>query len=160
MATPSPYRSLPVARREALVTRTLKTSREMRAVFIQRMVARGGGFRAVTLQSWPAEKLAKEVVRLNAESADDEGTLLNLLYVEYEPEIQMTFLDAAGVSHEKGVIAEDMTPPFSTAEGTAKGVAAVVAQHGDNGRHYLVTIARYNLEAWPGLSSEMEKLGL
>jgi hypothetical protein len=152
MANPTPYRTLPAARRVALLTRAIKESREVRALMVQRMVKRGGGFRAVTLQGWAPDKLAKEVVRMNAESADDELTLLNLLYVEFEPEIQACFLDAAGVKHEGGHIPEDAVPPFTDAAGTARGVEAVIAMYGDDGRHYLQTIARYNGEAWPGLA--------
>ena len=97
MTTHSPYRSLPTDRRVALVTHMLKASREMRGVYVDRIVSKGRGFRAVTLMSWPADKLAREVVRLGAESAQDELDLLHLLYVEVEPAIQATFLDAAGV---------------------------------------------------------------
>lgn len=158
MANPSPYRSLPVARRVALVTRAMKSNRELRAVLAQRMVSRGGGFRAVTLQGWPADKLAREVVRLNAESVDDELTLLNLLYVEFEPAIQVAFLDAAGVPHDGGRLADDLPPPYASADAVTRAATAVYAQHGEDGRHYLVTIARYNLEAWPGLDSFLAAL--
>jgi hypothetical protein len=106
MATPTPYRSLPAARRVELVTHMLTASREGRAMFIQRLVARGGGFRAVTLNQWPVDRLAKEIVRMNAQNAQDELDLLQLLYVDLEPGIQITFLDAAGVPHENGRIAE------------------------------------------------------
>ena len=153
MASPSPYRSLPAARRLALVTRAMKSSREMRSVFVQRMVARGGGFRAATLLSWPAEKLAREIVRMNAENADDELTLLNLLYVEFEPAIQVTFLDMAGVAHEGGKLADDLPAPYAAADAVVRAAQAVCDQHGDDGRHYLATIARYNREAWPGLDA-------
>ena len=77
----SPYRSLPAERRLALVTRAIKGTREIRALFVQRVLKKGGGFRVATLQSWPPDKLAREIVRMNAETAEDELTLLNLLYV-------------------------------------------------------------------------------
>ena len=149
----SPYRSLPAERRLALVTRAIKGNREIRAVFVQRILKKGGGFRVATLQSWPPDKLAREVVRMNAETAEDELTLLNLLYVEFEPAIQITFLDAAGVKHENGALAEDLPAPYANAEAVARAAAAVVAAHGDEGRLYLVTIARYNGDAWPGLDA-------
>ena len=63
MATPSIYRALPSARRVALLTRLVSERKETRAHFIQRLVARGGGFRPVTLLAWPPAKLAAEVVR-------------------------------------------------------------------------------------------------
>jgi len=151
MATLSPYRQLPAARRVALVTLAIKSNRDMRALMVTRMAARGGGFRPVTLLQWPADKLAREVVRLGAENADDELNLLNLLYVEFEPAIQAAFLDAAGVKHDNGQIPEASEPPFATAELVAKAAAGVVAQFGDDGRHYLATIAKYNGAAWPGL---------
>jgi hypothetical protein len=135
----------------ALVTRAIKSSKDMRAVMVTRMVSRGGGFRPATLLQWPAEKLAREVVRLGAETADDELNLLNMLYVEFEPEIQASFLDAAGVTHTNGQMPEELEPPFATAESVAKGALAVIERYGGDGRLYLQTIAKYNGAGWPGL---------
>lgn len=151
--TPSPYRALPSARRVQLVTHAIKSHREARMIYIQRMMARGGGFRAVTLQSWAPDRLAREVVRLNAESAQDELELLQLLYVDLEPAIQTTFLDAAGVKHENGKIDEALEPPYASEDGVRAGATAVRAQHGDDGMHYLRTIARYGAGAWPGIDA-------
>ena len=153
MATPSPYRSLPSERRVALVTHVIKSSREARALYVQRMVARGGGFRAVTLQSWPADKLAREIVRMKAETPQDELDLLQLLYVDLEPGIQATFLDAAGVAHEGGRMAEELEPPYCDADAVRRGAAAVREQHGEDGMRYLRTLARYNREGWPEIES-------
>ena len=153
MATPSPYRTLPAARRVALITHAIQVSRDARAVYAARLVARGGGFRAATVQSWPADRLAREVVRLGAESASDELDLLQMLYVELEPEIQTTFLDAAGVPHTNGAMAEDLTPPFADAEAVRRGIAAVRERHGEDGERYLRTLARYASEGWPGIDA-------
>ena len=158
MATPTPYRSLPPARRVALVTHAVKASRESRAAYVQRLVARGGGFRAVTLQSWPADRLAREIVRLGAESAQDELDLLQLLYVELEPSIQATFLDAAGVAHDGGRMPEELQPPFAEAPAVRRGAAAVREQHGDEGARYLRTLARYARDAWPGIDDVVAEL--
>src|ERR1035437_2183643 len=122
MPTRSPYRSLPAERRISLLLHALTISREARALYTQRLIARGGGFRAVTLNSWPADKLAREIVRMKAEQPQDELDLLHLLFVELEPAIQITFLDAAGVAHEKGVMSEELQPPF--ADDAAGGRAA------------------------------------
>jgi hypothetical protein len=158
MVTPTPYRSLPPARRVALVTHAVKASRESRAAYVQRLVARGGGFRAVTLQSWPADRLAREIVRLGAESAQDELDLLQLLYVELEPGIQATFLDAAGVAHDGGRMPEELQPPFAEAPAVHRGAAAVREQHGDEGARYLRTLARYARDAWPGIDDVVAEL--
>ena len=147
----TPYRSLPAERRVALVTHMLTATREGRALMIQRLVARGGGFRAVTLNQWPVDRLAKEIVRMNAQTAQDELDLLQLLYVDLEPEIQSTFLDAAGVRHEHGRMAEDLEPPYADAEAVQRGIAAVRAKHGEDGERYLRTLARYSREGWPGI---------
>ena len=152
MATPSPYRSLPADKRLALVTHVIKASREGRAILVQRMMSRGG-FRPATLQQWPAEKLAAEVVRMKAESSNDELDLLHLLYVELEPAIQSTFLDAAGVKHENGKMADDLQSPYADAAGVARGIAAVRAKHGDDGERDLRTLARYAAQDWPGVES-------
>jgi hypothetical protein len=153
MATPSLYRALPSDRRLALVTHLITTRQDMRARFIARIVARGGGFRAATLTRWPLAQLAREVVRLNAQTPDDEVDLLQALYVEVEPGIQVSFLDAAGVAHENGVIADSVKPPYASEAAVAKAAAALRAEFGDQGEHYLRTIARYNGAAWPGLDA-------
>ena len=158
MPPTSPYRALPSARRIQLVTHAIKAHRETRLLYIQRMVSRGGGFRAVTLQSWPPDKLAREVVRLNAETAQDELELLQLLYVDLEPAIQTTFLDAAGVQHENGKIADELQPPYADADGVRRGAVAVHKAHGEEGMHYLRTIARYGQDAWPGIDEVIAEL--
>jgi hypothetical protein len=145
------YRELPAAKRVALVTTLMQSRKEARALFIQRMVARGGGFRAVTLQSWPVAKLAAEVVRLNAQTANDELDLLQALYVDVEPAIQETFLKVAGVKANGASIDESLEPPFADAAAVKKGAEAILAKFGDDAKHYLRTIAQYNGAAWPGV---------
>ncbi len=149
----SPYRSLPVERRVALVTYELKTQRDARGIFIQRLCSRGGGFRPASFQNWSAERLAQEVVRMKAESAQDELGLMQTLYVDLEPAIQASFLDTAGVAHTNGRIDEALESPFCDAEAVARGAAALIAAHGDEGVRYLRTIHRYASESWPGLDA-------
>jgi hypothetical protein len=158
MAIPSPFRSLSPARRVALVSHALSSSRESRAVYIQRLVARGGGFRAVTLQTWPVDRLAREVVRLNAQNSQDELDLLQLLYVDLEPSIQITFLDTAGVRHEQGRIPEEMEPPYADAASVRRAAAKVREVHGDDGVHYLRTLARYSRDGWPEIEGVVAEL--
>ena len=157
MPSPSPYRSLPAARRVALVAHVAAT-REGRALYVQRLVARGGGFRAVTLNGWPVERLAREVVRLNAETPQDELDLLQLLYVELEPAVQITFLDAAGVPHESGRIPDALDPPYADADAVRRAAAATRAAHGADGDRYLRTIGRYSREGWPGIDAVVAEL--
>jgi len=151
MPSNSPYRSLPQERRLALVAHAITTSRQVRSLFIQRLVARRGGSRPATLQSWPVDRLAREVVRSRVETADEELDLLQLLYVDLEPQIQMTFLDAAGVPHEDGKIADDLQPPYADADAVQRGAEAVREAHGDQGVHYLETLATYSADSWPGI---------
>ena len=158
MATPSPYRSLPPERRVALVTHAVKSSREARALYVQRLVARGGGFRAVTLQSWPVDRLAREIVRMKAETAQDELDLLQLLYVDLEPAIQATFLDAAGVPHENGRMPDDLEPPYADADAVRRAAPVTRDQHGEDGMRYLRTLVRYSREGWPGIEAVVAEL--
>jgi hypothetical protein len=148
----SPYRSLPAAKRIALVSHIIRSSREGRMIFVQRMVSRGG-FRAQTVVQWPAEKLASEVVRTKAESSQDERDLLHLLYVELEPQIQITFLDAAGVKHDTGKMDDDVAAPYTDAAAVERGARAVKEAHGEDGLRYLRTLARYAASGWPGIEN-------
>lgn len=153
MTNLSPYRSLPAERRASLLSRAMTVHRELRQLYVQRLVARGGGFRAVTLQSWPLDRLAKEIVRLNAQTMQDELDLLHLLYVELEPAIQITFLDAAGVGHDQGKLPDDLEPPYAEAEAVQRAAREVLTLHGADGLHYLRTIGLYNAAGWPGLDA-------
>jgi hypothetical protein len=147
------FRELPVERRVSLLTQLIAANRDTRAVFVQRLVSRGGGFRAVTLQSWAPAKLAAEVVRLNAQTADDELDLLHALYVSVQPEIQTAFLQAAGVTAEGAVIDESLAAPFADEASVRRGATRVLETFGDAGKHYLRTIAHYNAAAWPGIEA-------
>jgi hypothetical protein len=151
MATLTPWRALPAERRIAVIMAAAKQHKDVRAALAARIAQKGGGFRAVTLMTWSPEKLAKEVVRLNALQPQDELDMLLHLYVELEPAIQITFLDAAGVPHTDGHIAEEATPPFGDEATTTKAVETVRAQFGDACEHYLLTITTYNKESWPGI---------
>jgi hypothetical protein len=124
---------------------------------VQRLAARSG-FRPVTLQTWSADKLAKEVVRTNAQTASDELDLLHLLYVDLEPATQVTFLDAAGVTHANGVMADDLHPPYADEAAVKRGAVAVRDQHGEDGMRYLRTLARYSREGWPGIEGVVAEL--
>lgn len=156
MSKTSLYRALPTARRVALVQHAIANHRGTRTLYAQRLVARGGGFRAATLVTWSAERLAKEVVRMNAETAQDELDLLQLLYVDLEPGIQTTFLDLCEVAHTNGAIADEEEPPYATADQVIKAAEVVKARHGDDGLHYLRVLVRYNLAAWPGLDTVVD----
>jgi hypothetical protein len=151
MALPSPYRTLPIEKRLALVTNDLRTSKSSRDAYIMRLVSKGGGFRPETLRKWKIEQLASEIVRRKLETLQDEVGMLQTLYVEMEPQIQVDFLDAAGVQHTNGHIPEDMAVPFADQHTVLKAAMALREKHGEDGERYLRTIALYNGEAWPGL---------
>ncbi|MEN9508190.1 MAG: hypothetical protein RLZZ621_753 [Gemmatimonadota bacterium] len=153
--TLSPFKMLSAERRQWLVSQALAKHKGAKAVYAQRIAAKGGGFRVQTLLTWPAEKVGKECLRLGALTPQDELELLQMLYVDLEPQLQITFLDAAGVKHENGVIPEELEPPYAEADAVAKGAAAVIAAHGEEGRHYLQTLVVYNLGAWPGLDTQI-----
>ena len=121
-------------------------------------MGRGGGFRPASFRNWPAERLAQEVVRLKVESAQDELGLMQTLYVDLEPAIQSTFLDAAGVKHVGGRMDEEAEPPYCTAPSVRAGADAVISAHGDEGARYLRTIHRYAAESWPGLADIIAEL--
>jgi hypothetical protein len=152
----SPYRSLPADRRVTLLTHVMRANKEARELYVHRLSSRPGGFRAVTLKTWPVDRLAKEIVRTNAQTAQDEFDLMHLLYVEIEPAIQIAFLDAAGVKHEGGQMPDDIVAPYTDEAGVRRGAAEVRAQFGEDGQRYLQTLAKYNREGWPGIESVAE----
>lgn len=155
----SPYRSLPADRRLALVTHDVTANRQSREGYIQRIVARGGGFRRETLRKWTPGQLAREIVRANLETPSDELGLLQTLYVELEPAIQIAFLEATGVAHDGASIPDDLKPPFADAATVRRAATALVETYGDDARRYLLTIALYNGEAWPGIGDLLAEWG-
>ncbi len=70
-----------------------------------------------------------------------------------EPQIQETFLQAAGVKAEGAVIDESLEAPFADEAGVQRGAQAVLEKFGEEGKHYLRTIATYNASAWPGIEA-------
>lgn len=156
---PSPFKSLSADRRSWLVQQALVKHKGAKALYAQRIAAKGGGFRVATLLSWPADRIGKEALRLGALTPQDELELLQLLYVDLEPQYQITFLDTIGVTHENGVIPDDLEPPYGERDAVVRGAEAVLAAHGDEGRHYLRTLVVYNLPAWPGLDSVVSAEG-
>ena len=152
MSKLSPYRSLPPARRLALMIYALNADRGVRDAYARRLVVRGGGFRTETLKKWPVDQLAKEIIRRGVEGPQDELQLLLLLYVEIEPVYQTTFLEATGVPHDGANIADDLPIPFADAATVKQAAEALIAQFGDEALAYLRTIALYNGAAWPGLA--------
>ena len=155
----SPYRALPAEKRIALVAHDISSSPASRERYVRLIVARGGGFRLETVRKRSIEQLAKEVVRFGLETSADEVGLLQTLYVELEPALQIAFLDAAGVRREGAVIAEELETPFADAARVRQAALALVAEYGDDARAYLRTIAVYNGEAWPGLGGVVAELG-
>jgi hypothetical protein len=133
------------------VTHVVKASPDARELYVQRLAARPGGFRAITLRTWSPDRLAKEVVRMNAQTAQDEFDLLHLLYVDLEPAIQIAFLDAAGVQHDGGRMPDDLAAPYADQASVQRAAALVREQFGEDGNRYLQTLAKYNRDGWPGL---------
>ena len=159
MRPQSPYRALPSEKRIALVAHDISSSPASRERYVRLIVARGGGFRLETVRKRGIEQLAKEVVRFGLETSADEVGLLQTLYVELEPALQIAFLDAAGVRREGAVIAEELETPFADAATVRQAALALVAEYGDDARAYLRTIAVYNGEAWPELGDVVAELG-
>lgn len=159
MANPTPYRTLPATQRLTLVAHDISSSRDARDTYIRAIVARGGGFRPEKLRKWPADQLAREVVRYNLETPHDELRLMVILYVELEPGMQVSFLDALGVKHTNGSIPEDLEPPFAEATKIRAAAEGLMGKHGEDARRYLRTISIYNGEAWPGLADMTADFG-
>ncbi|MGH7593325.1 MAG: hypothetical protein ACRELE_05675 [Gemmatimonadales bacterium] len=151
MPKPSPYHTLPTDLRISLVAHDIGQHRESRDGYVARIVARGGGFRSEKLRKWPADQLAREVVRHNLETPQDELGLMIALYVQVEPAIQIAFLDAAGVAHDQGSMVADIVPPFADAGAVQEAARGLLEKYGDDARRYLRTIALYNGDGWPGL---------
>jgi hypothetical protein len=154
----SPYRSLPAEKRQALVLHEMQRAPAQRELFVRRIASRPGGFRLETVRKRPTEQLAREIVKFALENAAEEVAMLQTLYLELEPELQIEFLDACGVKRDGVAIHDDVKPPFADAATVRTAAIALVERHGESARHYLRTIATYNADGWPGLGDVLAGL--
>ena len=109
-------------------------------------------FRLKSVITMPVEKKAQQLISLPGVSEIVAARLLVTYHLAHQRPMMGTFLDALGVTHEDGIIAnEEMKPPAPDAlKKAAKAIAA--SYPADDVSLYLSTLMWQDSEAWGALA--------
>ena len=116
------------------------------------MIAQRIKFRIRSVQTLPREKKSRHLVNLGSVSEMVAARLLVAYHLHHQRAMMAAFLDALGITHEDGLIAdEEMQPP--SPERLRDAVRAISASHpADDVTLYLSTLTWQDPETWAGLA--------
>ena len=109
-------------------------------------------FRAKSVMALPREKKARHLVALGAVSELVAARLLVAYHLAHQRPMMGSFLDALGIAHEEGLIAdEDMQPP--SAEKLQDAATAIAGTYApDDVSLYLSTLVWQDPDTWGALA--------
>ena len=113
-------------------------------------------FRTKSVQALPRQKKAKYLLALPGVSELVAARLLVNYHLGQQRPMMGSFLDALGVSHEEGLIADEemQAPDAERLQGAAKAIAA--SYPADDVALYLTTLMWQDPETWGGLADVPE----
>lgn len=113
-------------------------------------------FRPKSVISLPTEKKARYLVTLPAISEPVAARLLVAYHLDQQRAMMGSFLDALGIAHENGLIADDDMPPPSAEQ--LKAAAAAIAQQypAEDVALYLSTLMWQDPQTWGALAEAPE----
>ena len=116
-------------------------------------------FRVTSVIKMPREKKARQLVALPAVSEVVAARLLVTYHLDQQRPMMATFLDALGVQHDNGLIADDTlaAPPPETLQAAVRTLAE--AYPADDVAVYLSTLIWQDPETWNGLTELPETRG-
>ena len=116
------------------------------------LIAQRIKFRLKSVQAMPIDKRARQLVALPAVSEIVAARLLVSYHLAHQRPMMATFLDALGIAHEDGLIAdEELAPP--TAERLAEAAKTLGASFpAEDVALYLQTLQWQDAETWAGLA--------
>ena len=109
-------------------------------------------FRAKSVIAMPVEKKARQLVSLTAVSELLAARLLVAYHLAHQRPMMASFLDAVGIAHEDGLIAdEEITPPSAeTLKAAAKKLSGAYPK--DDVTLYLATLTWQDPDTWGALA--------
>ena len=116
------------------------------------LIAQRIKFRLKSVQSMPIEKLVRQLVSLPAVSEVVAARLLVSYHLAHQRPMMARFLDALGITHEDGLIADEglAPPPAERLAEAAKTLAASFPA--DDVSLYFMTLLWQDSETWGGLA--------
>ena len=116
------------------------------------LIAQRIKFRLKSVITMPVEKKSQYVLSMPAVSEMLAARLLVAYHLAYQRPMMGAFLDALGISHEQGIIAEeDVKPPSAVALKTAASSLAASYPAGDVSL-YLSTLVWQDSDTWGALA--------
>lgn len=116
------------------------------------MIAQRIKFRTRSVQTLPREKKSRHLVSLGAVSEMVAARLLVAYHLHHQRGMMGAFLDALGITHENGLIADEEVQPPS-ADRLREAARAIGATFpADDVALYLSTLMWQDPETWAGLS--------
>jgi hypothetical protein len=109
-------------------------------------------FRVTSVLKMPREKKARQLLALPAVSEVVAARLLVTYHLDQQRPMMASFLDALGVKHENGLIADDTlaAPATETLQAAARSLAA--SYPAEDVALYLSTLIWQDPETWGGLT--------
>ena len=108
--------------------------------------------REVMVRKMPADKRADYLARAVRPTDSLASSLLLALHLRHRRDLLSTFLDALGIPHEDGLIAEEHEVGTLSAEVLAKAAATLFARFPEEAvETYLATLVAMDFELWSPL---------
>jgi hypothetical protein len=120
------------------------------------LIAQRLKFRTKSVQALPREKKARHLVSLGAVSELVAARLLVAFHLHHQRPMMATFLDALGIAHEQGLIADQelQAPPPERLREAARSIGATFPA--EDVTLYLSTLMWQDPETWAGLAETPE----
>jgi hypothetical protein len=116
------------------------------------MIAQRIKFRLKSVQSLPIEKKARHLVALPAVSEAVAARLLVSFHLAHQRPMMAAFLDALGIAHDEGLIAdEELTAPDASKLAAAASTLTQTCSPADVSL-YFSTLLWQDPETWGGLA--------
>jgi hypothetical protein len=116
------------------------------------MIAQRIKFRTRSVQTLPRDKKSRHLVNLGAVSEMVAARLLVAYHLHHQRAMMAAFLDALGIAHEDGLIADQELQPPSADRLRQAAQAIGTAYSAEDVSLYLSTLMWQDPETWAGLS--------
>src|SRR4030095_12956382 len=120
------------------------------------MIAQRIKFRTQSVQELPREKKARQLVSLGAVSEMVAARLLVAYHLHHQRPMMAAFLDALGIAHEDGLIADEQLQPPGADRLRDAAKALGASFPAEDVALYLSTLVWQDPETWAGLSEAPE----
>lgn len=166
----NPEESQPVLERPAVLWKQMSDERrqaaahafwtdpqsQMEQVEINALMARRLNFRMKSVQTMAVDRKVKHLMAMGNVSDGVAGRLLVTYHLATQRPMMGAFLDALGIAHENGLIAEDATPQPEAEKLKAAAVTLREKYPIEDVNLYFSTLVLQDADTWGGLLEELK----